>query len=61
MADTARVFLHHWNSDGNFKTVCPDCFKTIHTARFEVDLLEAEFNHICNPALLHVIEPLETK
>jgi len=55
MADTARVFVHHRGKDGSFASVCPDCFKTISSEQFEIDLHIAESNHVCNPALLRAL------
>jgi len=55
MVETARIFTHHNEKDGNFSSVCPDCFKTISSKTFESDLHITEINHVCNPALLRAL------
>jgi len=55
MAGIPRDFPHRLNVDGNFDSVCPDCFKTISSQRFEVDLRSLERNHYCDPILLNLL------
>jgi hypothetical protein len=55
MAETARAFVHRRQINGNFASVCPDCFKTISSEQFESELRKAEITHVCNPALLRAL------
>jgi hypothetical protein len=55
MADTIRIFPHRQNRNGDFDSVCPDCFTIISSQHIEIDLLHAEENHYCDPALLNAL------
>jgi hypothetical protein len=55
MAATARIFPHYKNADGDFDSICPDCFTTIFSKHLENDLHSSEVNHVCAPALLRAL------
>jgi hypothetical protein len=55
MAEIPRIFPHRLNSDGDFESVCPDCFLTISSQHVESELRSPEQNHFCDPVLLNLL------
>jgi len=40
-------FSHRYNSDGTWRSICPECYKTVAESREEADLNRAENTHVC--------------
>ena len=55
MADSTRIFRHRPNDNGDFDSICPDCFLIIASQHVEADLHTAEENHYCDQALLNAL------
>jgi len=40
-------FSHRCNPDGTWRSICPECYKTVAESREEADLKQAEGAHVC--------------
>jgi hypothetical protein len=40
-------FSHCYNSDGTWRSICPECYRTVAESREEADLRQAEWTHVC--------------
>jgi hypothetical protein len=40
-------FLHRFNHEGNWESMCSECFLTVAKAKLETDLEAHEENHVC--------------
>jgi hypothetical protein len=40
-------FSHRYNSDGTWRSICPECYKTVAESDEEADLKRAEDTHVC--------------
>jgi hypothetical protein len=40
-------FSHRYNPDGTWRSICPECYKTVTESREEADLKRAEDTHVC--------------
>jgi hypothetical protein len=40
-------FSHRYNSDGMWRSICPECYKTVAESHEEADLKRAEDTHVC--------------
>jgi hypothetical protein len=40
-------FSHRHNSDGTWRSICPECYKTVAESREAADLKRAEDTHVC--------------
>jgi hypothetical protein len=50
-------FLHRFNRDGTFDSICIRCFQTIVTNSEERLLAMAEMNHLCVPSAVTARTP----
>jgi len=41
-------FLHHFNCDGSFDSICMRCFQTIASVNCDTALADAEHQHKCD-------------
>ena len=50
-------FSRRYIPDGTWKSICPECYKTVTESREEADLKRAEDTHVClslNGRLVHI-------
>jgi hypothetical protein len=40
-------FSHRYSTDGTWRSICPECYKTVAESREEADLKQAENTHVC--------------
>ena len=40
-------FSHRYDPDGTWRSICPECYKTVAESREEADLKRAESIHVC--------------
>ena len=49
-------FPHRSNGNGTTSSICPRCYVTVATSRWEADLERAEEAHICDPRQLRTFQ-----
>jgi hypothetical protein len=45
-------FPHRHNKDGSYDSICPTCFHTIATVKYEFELSAHELKHVCEVSFM---------